>query len=80
MALPAEDVPFDGDDVIQDYIERFSNWGRWGADDQLGALNHVGPGAGHARPPASSARARSSRWACRWTSTDPSPAASGPTR
>ena len=43
MALPAEDVPFEGDDVIRDYIERFSNWGRWGADDQIGALNHVGP-------------------------------------
>ena len=43
MALPAEDVPFEGDEVIQDYIERFSNWGRWGDDDQLGALNHVGP-------------------------------------
>ena len=43
MALPAEDVPFEGDDVIRDYIARFSNWGRWGDDDQLGALNHVGP-------------------------------------
>ena len=43
MAMPAEDVPFEGDDVIRDYIERFSNWGRWGDDDQLGALNHVGP-------------------------------------
>ncbi|HEY0507302.1 MAG TPA: cyclase family protein [Blastococcus sp.] len=40
---PADDVPFDGDDVIRDYIDRFSNWGRWGEDDQLGALNHVGP-------------------------------------
>lgn len=38
-----EDVAFDGDDVIKDYISRFSNWGRWGADDQRGALNHVGP-------------------------------------
>jgi kynurenine formamidase len=43
MALPADDVPFEGDDVIRDYIDRFSNWGRWGDDDQLGALNHVGP-------------------------------------
>ena len=41
MALPAEDVPFDGDDVIQDYIERFSNWGRWGEDDELGTLNEL---------------------------------------
>ena len=23
------------------YAERFSNWGRWGADDQLGTLNHI---------------------------------------
>lgn len=23
------------------YKERFSNWGRWGADDQLGTLNHI---------------------------------------
>ena len=43
MALPADDVPFRGDDVIRDYIEKFSNWGRWGEDDQFGALNHVGP-------------------------------------
>jgi hypothetical protein len=30
------------------YRERFNNWGRWGAEDQLGTLNHVscrGPGA-----------------------------------
>ncbi len=40
---PADDVPFRGDDVIRDYIGRFSNWGRWGEADQLGALNHVGP-------------------------------------
>jgi kynurenine formamidase len=23
------------------YKERFSNWGRWGADDELGTLNHI---------------------------------------
>ena len=40
---PIQDVAFAGDDVIRDYIEKYSNWGRWGADDQLGALNHVGP-------------------------------------
>jgi kynurenine formamidase len=27
----------------QAYKERFSNWGRWGADDQRGTLNHVTP-------------------------------------
>lgn len=40
---PTDDVPFEGSETIRDYIERFSNWGRWGEDDQLGALNHVGP-------------------------------------
>jgi kynurenine formamidase len=29
--------------LLQDYIEACSNWGRWGADDQVGALNLVGP-------------------------------------
>lgn len=33
---------FAGDDVVNDYVTRFSNWGRWGAADQVGALNHVG--------------------------------------
>ncbi len=27
------------------YRERFSNWGRWGDDDQLGTLNHITPEA-----------------------------------
>ena len=26
----------------EQYRERFSNWGRWGEDDQLGTLNHIG--------------------------------------
>lgn len=34
---------FRGAEVIEDYIARFSNWGRWGAGDQRGAMNHVGP-------------------------------------
>ena len=25
------------------YRERFSNWGRWGEDDELGTLNHITP-------------------------------------
>lgn len=41
-ASPEAEVPFDGDEIISDYIEKFSNWGRWGDDDELGALNHVG--------------------------------------
>ena len=40
---PEVEVPFEGDDVINDYIAKYSNWGRWGADDELGTLNHVGP-------------------------------------
>ncbi len=32
-----------GEDVVRDYIDRFSNWGRWGPDDELGAINYVGP-------------------------------------
>ncbi|GAA1845843.1 cyclase family protein [Pseudonocardia ailaonensis] len=34
---------FVGEATIRDYIARFSNWGRWGADDELGTLNFVGP-------------------------------------
>lgn len=34
---------FDGDDIVRDYVDRFSNWGRWGDDDEVGALNHAGP-------------------------------------
>lgn len=30
-------------DVLAGYIAKYSNWGRWGAEDQLGALNFVGP-------------------------------------
>jgi len=30
-------------EILDDYITRFSRWGRWGEDDQLGALNLVGP-------------------------------------
>lgn len=36
-------MTYRGEDVIRDYIDRFSNWGRWGPDDQLGTLNFVGP-------------------------------------
>ncbi|MET7422162.1 cyclase family protein [Dactylosporangium sp. NPDC005555] len=34
---------FDGADVLQQYIDKCSNWGRWGDEDELGTLNHVGP-------------------------------------
>ena len=29
--------------LLQQYIDKCSNWGRWGDDDQMGALNLVGP-------------------------------------
>ena len=34
---------FGGEDIVRDYIAKYSNWGRWGEEDELGALNHVGP-------------------------------------
>lgn len=36
-------VSFAGDHIVRDYVAKYSNWGRWGAEDQLGALNLVGP-------------------------------------
>lgn len=38
---PLTDVP-EGTDLLADYIAQCSNWGRWGADDELGTLNFVG--------------------------------------
>ncbi|AEF36072.1 putative cyclase [Mycolicibacter sinensis] len=29
--------------ILQSYIDRCSNWGRWGADDQLGNINLITP-------------------------------------
>lgn len=29
--------------TVRQYIDRYSNWGRWGDDDELGTLNHVTP-------------------------------------
>ncbi|MBS1678892.1 MAG: cyclase family protein [Actinobacteria bacterium] len=31
------------DDPIADLARRYSNWGRWGEDDELGTLNLIGP-------------------------------------
>lgn len=36
-------VSFVGEDIVRGYIAKYSNWGRWGEEDQLGALNFVGP-------------------------------------
>ena len=29
--------------ILEDYINRCSNWGRWGPDDQLGTVNLITP-------------------------------------
>nr|WP_235673604.1 hypothetical protein [Mycolicibacter algericus] len=29
--------------ILANYIDRCSNWGRWGADDQLGTVNLITP-------------------------------------
>ena len=31
------------DAQLKALFDQVSNWGRWGADDQRGALNHLGP-------------------------------------
>jgi kynurenine formamidase len=36
------DIPTDLGGV-RDLVKRYSNWGRWGADDEKGTLNHIGP-------------------------------------
>ena len=28
-------------DALDEYIARYSNWGRWGSDDQCGTTNHI---------------------------------------
>jgi kynurenine formamidase len=30
-------------DILEEYIQRYSNWGRWGPDDELGCLNYITP-------------------------------------
>jgi len=30
-------------DALDEYIDRYSNWGRWGNDDQCGTTNHITP-------------------------------------
>jgi kynurenine formamidase len=35
-------MTFDGEEFLRELIARHSNWGRWGAEDQLGTLNLVG--------------------------------------
>ena len=44
LTAPAVAIPDQpGVETVRRLAERCSNWGRWGADDQLGTLNHIGP-------------------------------------
>jgi kynurenine formamidase len=39
---PANEIPDQpGIETVRVLAERYSNWGRWGPDDQLGTLNHI---------------------------------------
>jgi len=41
---PEVTIPADPDiETVRRLADRCSNWGRWGADDQLGTLNHLTP-------------------------------------
>ena len=31
-------------DTVREWGRRYSNWGRWGSEDELGALNFITPG------------------------------------
>ena len=33
---------FEGEGLLNEFIERYSNWGRWGEDDSIGTINFVG--------------------------------------
>jgi kynurenine formamidase len=35
------ETPPPGIEAVRELAERYSNWGRWGADDELGTLNHI---------------------------------------
>ena len=32
-----------GKQAIREASDKLKNWGRWGADDQIGTLNHIRP-------------------------------------
>jgi kynurenine formamidase len=42
-ALPTDDYDFRGKEILEKYIATYTNWGRWGPDDELGTINFVGP-------------------------------------
>ena len=39
--VPGDDAPSPGTTLMEELSTRLSNWGRWGADDELGTLNHL---------------------------------------
>ena len=39
--MPQANIP--NEDEVLSYFDKFSNWGRWGDDDELGALNLITP-------------------------------------
>lgn len=39
----AEEIDDRGEGRLREAARRFSNWGRWGADDEVGTLNHITP-------------------------------------
>ena len=43
---------------LERLFESVKNWGRWGADDERGALNYITPARRESRPHGSCATAR----------------------
>ncbi|MGV9675549.1 cyclase family protein [Nocardia sp. NPDC003482] len=43
MTISPAAEPDDDMTLLRAYIDECSNWGRWGPDDQIGALNLIGP-------------------------------------
>ncbi len=42
--MPAKVTPkVPSEAVVQSWFKKYSNWGRWGKEDQLGTLNHITP-------------------------------------
>lgn len=49
IIAPRDEVPGErtvetrppGIETVRELADRYSNWGRWGADDELGTLNHI---------------------------------------
>ena len=39
--MPQANIP--SEEEVLGYFDRFSNWGKWGDDDELGAPNYTTP-------------------------------------